>query len=199
MKKPNGYDEAKASGEFTPIELGGHYCVIKQVTEKESSTGKDMIVVLFDFCKPDNQEGMFTETFKSDDRADKKWPFAGTKYILTQDFKDASKTNRDFKAFCTQVEESNNFEIKWFVGSDWGRQFVGKKIGVVFGEEENEYDGKTFMRRIPKYFCKFDKAKDAKIPMTKYLKNKETIPAPAAPELDGFLSIPDGTEEEIPF
>ena len=49
MKKPDGYDEAKASGEFTPVKDGGHYAVIKQVSERQSSTGKDMVVVLFDF------------------------------------------------------------------------------------------------------------------------------------------------------
>ena len=50
MKKPNNYEETQAQGEFTPVELGGHHLVIKQVNEKKSSTGKDMLVVLFDFA-----------------------------------------------------------------------------------------------------------------------------------------------------
>ena len=47
MQKPSGYDEAQASGEFIPIELGGHYATIKQVTETQSKGGRDMIVVLY--------------------------------------------------------------------------------------------------------------------------------------------------------
>ena len=31
MNKPNAYDETQAGGEFTPVELGGHKLVIKQV------------------------------------------------------------------------------------------------------------------------------------------------------------------------
>ena len=32
MKKPNNYENTQAQGEFTPVELGGHTLVIKQVT-----------------------------------------------------------------------------------------------------------------------------------------------------------------------
>lgn len=31
MKKPNNYENTQAQGEFTPVELGGHTLVIKQV------------------------------------------------------------------------------------------------------------------------------------------------------------------------
>ena len=44
MKKPKNYDETPTGG-FTPVELGGHKMVIKQVIETKSKTGKDMIVV----------------------------------------------------------------------------------------------------------------------------------------------------------
>ena len=35
MRKPNNYENTQAQGEFTPVELGGHTLVIKQV-DKES-------------------------------------------------------------------------------------------------------------------------------------------------------------------
>ena len=47
MKKPNNYAETPAGGDFTPIELGGHHLVVKQVSEKKSQTGKNMLVILF--------------------------------------------------------------------------------------------------------------------------------------------------------
>ena len=43
MKKPNAFDETKVSGDFTPIELGGHHMIIKKVEETQSSTGKAML------------------------------------------------------------------------------------------------------------------------------------------------------------
>lgn len=197
MQKPTGYDEAQAGG-FTPVELGGHTAVIKQVSEKDSSTGKPMIVVLFDFDQADKQAGYFNEMYQGYDREPKKWPFAGSKYIMVQDYQDPRKTSRNFKSFVTTIEKSNNMKVAWG-GASWGKQFVGKKIGVVYGEEEQEYDGRVTMRHVPKWFCLYEKAKDASIPAPKLL------PKPAAPagstdgEIDGFLSIPDGTEEEIPF
>lgn len=195
MQKPNGYDEARTSGEFAPVNLGGHYCAIKQVTEKKSSTGKDMIVVLFDFAKPDEQEGYFMESFKNDVREDKKWPFSGSKYIMVNDYNDPKKTSRQFKTFCTCVEKSNNCQIQWG-GDSWSAQFKGKKIGVVYGEEENEYDGRIFMRHVPKYFCGIDAVKDAKIPEPKLL-TRTTNNADVS--VDTFINVPEGTEEEIPF
>ena len=198
MVKPNGYDEAQATGEYTPVELGGHYCVIKQVSERKSSTGKDMVVVLFDFCKPDKQEGYFMESYKNDTRDDKKWPFAGSKYIMVNDYQDPQKTSSQFKTFCTCVEKSNNYTIQWG-GDNWAQQFKGKKIGAVYGEEENEYDGRTFMRATMKWFCNIDAVKDAKVPEPKYLKTRQTAPVPAQASNDDFMNLPEGTEEEIPF
>ena len=193
MQKPQGYDEAVASGEFTPVELGGHYCVVKQVSEVKSSKDKDMIVVLLDFCSPDKQPNYFSKLFESDDREDKKWPFNGTKYIMVYDYNDPNKTSRQFKTFCTCIEKSNNCEITWG-GNDWGNQFRGKKIGAVYGEEEHEYDGKITLRRLPKWFCRTDAVKDAEIPKPKLLDKK-----PAETDSDGFLSLPKEVEETIPF
>ena len=201
MQKPSGYDEAQAGGEFTPVDLGGHYAIIKQVSERQSSTGKDMIVVLYDFTSPDKQEGFFSKQFNNDDRPEKKWPFAGTKYIMVNDYNDPNKTSRAFKTFCTCVEKSNNYQIAWG-GNAWAQQFKNKFVGVVFGEEESEYDGKIRMRRVPKWFCTTDKVKDQSIPAPKYLngvgpaQNQQNTSTESA---DPFLNIPEGIDEEIPF
>ena len=202
MQKPTGYDEAKASGDFTPVEPGGHYAVIKQVSERQSETGREMVVVLFDFCKPDKQAGYFADQFNRSDKEDKKWPFAGTKYIMVNDYEDQNKTSRAFKTFCTCFERSNSCEISWG-GKNWAQQFKGKKIGVVFGAEEQEYNGKISMRRIPKWFCGFDRVDGQKIPEPKYLNGSSPASKPAEKtqkaNSDGFMNIPDVAEEEIPF
>lgn len=201
MQKPTGYDEAQVSGEFTPVELGGHCAVIKQVSERDSSTGKPMIVVLFDFILPDKQAGYFTSQFDADTREPKKWPYNGSMYIMVNDYNDPKKTSRQFKTFCSCAERSNDFQIKWG-GSSWAQQFKGKKIGVVYGEVENEYDGKITMRHQPRWFCTWDAAPGAKIPATKYLNGVGPAKPVNKPEEveDGFLNIPtEVDEDEIPF
>ena len=199
MNKPTGYDEAQVSGEFIPIELGGHYATIKQVSETQSSTGKDMIVVLFDFAQQDKQADYFGKAFKNDTRENKKWPFGGTRYILVADYSDPNKTSRNFKTFCACVEKSNDYTIKWG-GANWAQQFKGKKIGIVFGAEEHEYDGRISMRHVPKWFCRWDAVADAQIPAPKYLNGAApTTQQNATADDDGFLNVPEGTDEEIPF
>lgn len=199
MQKPNGYDEAKANGEFTPVELGGHYLVIKQVTEMKSQGGDDMIVVLFDFDKNDAQADYFMTSFKNDIRPEKKWSNQATQYIMVKDYQDKTKTSRDFKTFCTCVEHSNaGFETKWGI-EKWGEQFKGKKIGGVFGEQMDFYNNKETKKRILRWFCSVDKVEGAEIPNLVESKAYKNRPTNASASTDGFMDIPDGIDEELPF
>ena len=198
MKKPEGYDDVQASGEFTPVELGGHHAIIKQVTERQSEKGKDMIVVVFDFAKNDKQPDYFMAAFEADTRDEPKWPYNGVKYVMVMDYEDPTKTSKQFKTFCNAVERSNDCDIKWG-GNNWGQQFKGKKIGVVFGAEEHEWQGKISMRNVPKWFCRDDAVDDASIPAPKFLNGKTPATAQTSRPDDGFMAVPAGTEEEIPF
>lgn len=196
MKKPANYDNTQASGEFTPVELGGHFLIIKDVEETKSKSGKDMIIVRFDFASNDKQPGYFTKAFKDDIRPDKRWPHQATQYILTED-KDGN-CNRSFKTFTTCVEHSNpGFTIQW--GDNFEMQFLNKKIGGVFGIVENEYMGRVTKRRELRWFVSEDKVRDAAIPEEKLLPVSGK-PNPAAASVEnGFMTIPEGIEEEMPF
>lgn len=192
MNKPNNYEETKVGGDFTPIELGGHHLVIKQVNETKSKAGADMLVVLFDFAKNDKQPGYMSESFKNDIRPEKKWPHNGTTYILCED-KDGN-CSKKFKSFITAFENSNNVEAIW--GEKFATQFKNKKIGGVFGEVENEYNGKVSMRRELRWFCDDSRAEGANIPDAKLLGNM----TPAAKAItDDFMKVEDTDEEEIPW
>lgn len=192
MQKPTGFDEIQTNGEFTPVNLGGHTAIIKRVQETTSKNGRPMLQIALDFDAKDPQAGYFKQAFDSDNRADKKWPFQGTQYILTED--QDGKCSRSFKGFITSVEESNKAECQW--GDDFENWFKNKKVGVVFGEVEEEYNGEIKTRRRIRYFCSYDKAKAAPVPAKKMFRGER--PA-AKPVDDGFMSIPATVEEEIPF
>ena len=195
MQKPNNYDGVQASGDFIPVRLGGHHLVIKQVQEQQTKTGKDMIVVLFVIASGDDQAEYFMKEFQADIRPDKKWPRNGRQYIVVTDSNgDCSKS---FKTFISCIEKSNSgFKTEW--GDNFCNQFKNKKIGGVFGEVENEYNGKVSMRHELRWFCDDNKAADANVPAAKYLPNHNKIVS-APVSADEFMSIPDGSEEEIPF
>lgn len=195
MQKPNNYENVKESGSFTPVELGGHHLIIKQVNETQSKAGKPMIVVLFDMAKNDKQAGYMTEEFNNDVRPEKKWPRVGTEYIVSEDAD--GNCSRKFKTFISCFEKSNNCEAVW--GEAFCKQFKNKKIGGVFGEVENEYNGKVTMRHELKYFCSDDAADNAKIPNPQYLNNASAPANSQKPADTSFMNVPEGTDDEIPF
>lgn len=198
MQQPNNYENVQASGEYTPVELGGHYLIIKQVSETKSKTGQDMIVVLFDFDQTDAQARYFTEMFKNDVRPDKKWPNQGTKYVMVNDSQ-TGDTSRSFKTFCTCVENSNTgFEVKW--GDNWGAQFKNKKVGGVFGLELDYYNGKEKKKHVLRWFVSLDKVDGAGIPDdTESKAYKDYKAASASIESGDFMNIPESELGEIPF
>lgn len=195
MQKPNSYDETKVNGGFTPVELGGHHLIIKQVAETKSKTGKPMIVVCFDMAPNDKQAGYMAEEFKNDIRPEKKWPHSGTQYILTEDGE--GKCSRNFRSFMDAFEKSNNVTPAW--GDKFAAQFKNKKIGGVYGEVENDYNGKTTMRHELRWFCEDSKVDSAPIPTPKML-NANSSPAPSAPagNKSDFMPVEDAGEE-IPW
>lgn len=197
MQKPNGYDEAKASGEFTPVELGGHYLVIKQVSERMNKNNQPMIVVLFDFAQNDKQPGYFMEQFKNDIRPDKKWSNQATQYINVYD--SDGNTSRSFKTFTTCVEHSNpGFKTQW--GDNFCQQFKDKKIGGVFGEQMDFYNGEEKKKRVLRWFVSSDKVKDAAIPEISESQAFKSHKANAGTSGSGdFMNIPDSLDEELPF
>lgn len=196
MQKPNNYESTQAGGDFVPVELGGHYAIIKNVSERETKNGDPMIVVSIDFDKKDAQAGYFTEQFKKDVRPDKKYPNQAVNYITTEY---GGACTKGFKSFMRAYAESNNIKedaIKW--GADFAGQFKNKKIGVVFGVVEELYNGEVKKRRKIRWFCDYAKALNQNIPAERLLDAKDKSAAPVEDET-GFMKIPEGADEEIPF
>ena len=138
--------------------------------------------------------------FRDDIRPEKKWPNQATQYILVHD--EDGKCSRSFKTFTTCVKHSNpGFEESW--GDNWGAQFKNKKIGGVFGPQMDYYNGREMEKRVLRWFVSYDKAADAQIPNlseTQAYKNRVSgYPQGSVPAGDGFMNIPDGIDEELPF
>lgn len=201
MNKPNNYESTQAAGEFTPIELGGHYLVIKQVEETKSGTGKPMVKISIDTADNDKQPHYFADQFRSDIRPDKKWPANGVVYMLTEDYQ--GNCSRRFKGFTTSAEKSNpGFSVQW--GDGFAGCFKNKLIGGVFREELGVYKGKETRQRKIAWFCANEKVAEATIPepveTDEYKKWKSGDTGAAAPSAnDDFMNIPEGFEDELPF
>ena len=165
----------------------------------KSKNGKDMIRISFDFAKNDKQPEYFEKMFRDDIRPDKKWPNQATQYILTEDAD--GNCSRSFKTFITCVEHSNKMEVQW--GDNFEQQFKNKAIGGVFGPQMDYYNGKEIEKRVLRWFTSADKVKDAQVPdmsETQAYKNHLNGYHPNSTSAgDGFMNIPDGIDEELPF
>lgn len=193
MQKPKNFDNVQATGDFTPINVGGHHLIIKKVEESKTSTGKNMVIVAFDTAPGDSQPNYFSQQFAADIRPDKKWPRSGRQYIVVED--NNQECTKNFKSFITSVESSNNgFQTQW--GDTFASQFRDKRIGGVFGMVESEYNGKVSMRTELRWFCADSKVEGAKVPDPKLLPNNNVT---SNSPIDGFMNISDNAAEEIPF
>ena len=170
MKRTEHYEEYLTSIE--KIDLGGHRCIIKTASLTKNSNNKEMLLITLDTNLDDPQPSFFTNQFISDQRKDKKWPYAATsRFVEGTPF---------IARFCAAVEESNPGFKCWSSDDANGilkiKELEGKKIGAVFGEVESIYREKLITKREIRYFCGYDKATSVDIPKKKELPKTEADP-----------------------
>ena len=193
MQKPKLFDETRTA-RFERIMTGPHKAVIKQVEERKSAAGKDMIAVYIDFDKDDVQPGYFSEAYKADTREKKKWPYQAVQYILVTD--NEGNTNRSFKQFVEAYEDSNDRQVVW--GDNFGKQFVGAKIGVTYGDVEEEYEGQLHTRQRIRWFFKLEDIENESVPDLKPFKGN-LAPAPASNTGTDWMDLSAVDDEDLPF
>lgn len=198
MRKPQGYDEAQVYGEFTPLKAGGHKLVILG-TKEQVLKGYEVLTVQFDTAKDDVQPNYFRDSFAADTRENKKYN-GQANVFLTRKNEHGKMVDepRALKTLITAIERSNQgFTYNWDVDP---KQLVGKRVGGVFGEEEyrNPRGGISTSVKLLRYggFRSIDKIEDVEVPKKKTL---EPEPPIAPVDADGFMTIPDSLDEELPF
>lgn len=199
IAKPQGYDEAQAfTGEFASLPAGCYICIIKQVSMVQSQKGRDQIAVLFDIAEGE-QKGFYDRQFKAARLQD---PEAKWKGVHKQIMDGSSLPF--FKGMMTSIERSNpGFSFPWGQ-KDNEKTLVGKKFGAIMGREEFLTSGgeKRMATKIAQ-IRSIDGLKDAKVPEDKLL-GDDAGAASAPPQYgpadeNGFMNIPDGIDEELPF
>ena len=192
----NEYDNVRLDVER--LKAGGHKCVIKQVLEGRSQTGKDMLTISYDTTEEDSQPKFFTEDYLGQSGTAKKWH--GNHYIVQGN----DYFLKNLKQFVGAAEASNEgFEGLDKDGTVKTDDFKGKKIGIVFREEEylaNTGRKGTSVKSF--YFCNYADAEDKPVPEKRTLPEQTRAfasPDPAAAS-EGFMAVADNLEDEgLPF
>ena len=199
IAKPKMYDGIQLSEDFIPINLGGHKGIIMNVEEYTSPiSGNTSLKVYVDTASDDKQPEYFKKQYENDTRIDRKYPNGAIKYVPLGEEENQVKM---LKAFITAYENSNGCQFDW--DKDWD-QLKGKKIGLVFGQEEyTSQDGTTKLATKLNQFRSIDKVDNVKIPKVKlldgtYVDYEEYIERQDNP-LSDFKNEMEISDNQLPF
>lgn len=190
FKKPKDYDNVRI-GEPRILPAGGYICKILNAEETESRNGKPMLKVSFDIDEGEFK-GYFRDLFKgwkesSDDPATVKWPFTGTKWVMF--YNSEGKTNRDFKSFCTALEDSGT--KVWINDTFDVNGLRGATLGLIFRREEHEYNNARSWRTVPVGFRSVKTIEDGNYNVPE----DKPLPERVLTETDSFTAL----DEDLPF
>ena len=203
IAKPKAYDEININEEFEKLELGGHKGIIIKAEEYTSDfSGKKSLKVYVDTASDDKQPEYFKKQYENDTRIDRKYPNGAIKYVPLGEEENQIKM---LKSFITAYENSNGCQFDW--NKDW-EQLKGKKIGLIFGQEEYiSQDGTTKLATKLREFRSIDKVDNVKIPKVKlldgsyvdyddYMERKENLSSKVN---DLFGEVPEISSDQLPF
>lgn len=211
-RKFGGYEKAKEAARYQGSEqlpIGAYVCVILGAKYFENPNG-DRIEIQFDIAEGD-QKDFFQKQFNANPNEDKKYKGRTTIFYPKDDGSESDEwTKNTFSRWVNAIEDSNP-GYSW----DWDeRKWKGKKLGIVFSKTGTNIDGKdviyveahgpasvkqvhdgTFYSGYLKFKKRPGYRGDSDTPNNS--NNNYAAPAPTYDQ--GFMSIPDGIEEELPF
>lgn len=197
IRKFGDYEQTKAYGSFEQLPKGGYVMQIKGV-ETRTNQRVEYLFISADIYEGDYMQ-FFTREYKNQQSEDKKWH---CNYLLNIPTDDGSEqdgwTKRRFKTFTEALEDSN--EGYHF---DWDEQkFKGMLIGGLFNEREYETQ-KGDIRRATNWAgvtsVENIRNGDYTLPNDRLLDRGYNQPSAPVTDSKGFMSIPDGVDEELPF
>lgn len=182
INRPNNWDNVQAFSDRQKLPVGAYVCDIKQAVVQENNYG-GQLCVLFDISAGE-YAGYYDDDFKRNQREDKKWKGVLRLWLPKEDGSDKDEwTKSILKGFIAAVEESNR-GYTW----NWDERTLAKKeIGILFRNEEWEYEGKTGWATRPFRAISVDSVEDGSytIPKDRPLKNK-----PASAQMPTYSNYP---------
>ena len=197
IKRPTNWDTVKEFSDRQKLPLGAYVCKIRKAAVQSNEYG-DQLCILFDIAEGEHKD-YFDADFKANTRADKKWKGVLRQFVPLDDGSEKDEwTKSSFKGLITSVEKSNPGYV-W----NWDENSLnGKLIGILFRNEEWDYEGKTGWAVRPFRAISTDSVRsgDFNLPADKPLKNKTAAATPSYGEYTsgGFSEIADD-DSTLPF
>lgn len=196
IKRPNNWDNVQEFTDRPKLPLGAYVCRVKQVSTKHTDYG-EQLCILFDIAEGQYKD-FFKREFDSSTIKDKKWKGVLRQFLPRDDGSDKDElTKRSLKGMVTSFEKSNP-GYQW----DWDEtSLVGKLVGILFRNEEWDYNGKTGWAVRPLRAMSVDSVRNENytLPEDKPLKKDSAFSAaPATSYSTQFTELEDD-DDELPF
>ena len=189
MKQYNGF-ERKEQIEWEQLPKGAYVIKILDAKEEANKNNRGShLKVAFDIAEGD-YAGFYKRAFDNDTREDKKWNNDAVIYLTCPSDGCEQYVTDNFNKFLTAVEDSNE-GYHW----NWDETTLKNKlVGAKFHIEQSEYNGTVYDHTKAKWFIAAQKVREGKfgkLPNDKLISSTNNS--------SGFVNVPEGIDEEIPF
>ena len=200
INRPKNWDNVQTFSDRPKLPVGAYVCKVKQAVVQSTDYG-DQLCVLFDIVDGE-YAGYYESDFTSRQQQDKKWKGILRQFLPKDDGSERDEwTKSSFKGLTTAFENSNR-GYQW----DWDeKSLVGKKVGIIYRNEEWEYEGRTGWTARPFRATSVDNVADGDftIPKDKPLKNRlsdnyNAVPAAQSAQQTGTFETLDD-DGDLPF
>lgn len=181
----------KAGGGFTPLPVGGYVCKIVSAKTEETNWG-DKLVLAFDIAEGEFKD-YYSKQFKENTSEDKKWKGTMRLSIPTGDGSETDSWAKRKMNNLIYALEDGNPGYSW----DWDEtKLKGKIIGLVFRNEEYDYNGKHGFAVKPGAIYDASSIRDGKYKPLADKLLKKTVSATVTPFAAVDVAVDDG---DLPF
>lgn len=172
INRPNNWDTVKEAIDRPQLPVGAYVCKALKAVVQANDYG-NQLCILFDIVEGDFKD-YYENEFKNNPMTDRKWKGVLRLWLPKDDGSEKDEwTKSTFKGMTTAFEKSNpGYRWNWDENS-----LVGKMLGIVFRNEEWEYEDKTGWKAKP--FKAIDvnsvRAGTFTLPKDKPLKRAESV------------------------
>lgn len=193
MKKRNSFNRENVYRETEKLPVGGY--VIKIINAKEETFDwGSRLAIAFDI-EEGEYKGFYNKNFQEQTGEDKKWKGVFRLNIPKEDGSEQDAwTQKKFNTTIVNIEESNNGYF-W----DWDEsKLKGKLVGAIFNNKEYEMNGRRGFYTACHSFLPVETIRSGKFKIPNDTLLRGTTATPKT-DSEGFMNIPEGANEEIPF
>lgn len=192
IRKPSNWNEVQEYTEFQKLPLGAYVCRVKRSMVQDNDYGSQL-VLLYDIVEGE-YSGFYNKDFQNNQNKDKKWKGVLRIWLPKDDGSESDEmTKRSFKGFVTSVEKSNpGYQFDWNETS-----LVGKMLGVLYRNEEYDYQGRQGWTARPFRALSVDSVREGKFKLPKEKPLKDASRTVARLVNDGYTEVSD--DDDLPF